>query len=76
MVNPAAEALAVVLLIGVLGFAIVRPRGLPEALAAVPAAVPWPTRSGAWDCERPLLVWALGVPFLEITSLEITSRNG
>jgi arsenical pump membrane protein len=45
----AAELIGVTLLLGVLAFAVVRPRGLPEALAAVPAAclvlvlgiVPW-----------------------------------
>jgi arsenical pump membrane protein len=35
----AAEILAVGLLLGVLGFAVMRPRGLPEATVAVPAAV-------------------------------------
>ncbi|HUX71336.1 MAG TPA: SLC13 family permease [Cellulomonadaceae bacterium] len=34
----AGPVVAVVLLVGVLGFAVVRPRGLPEAVAAVPAA--------------------------------------
>ncbi|MEU6018699.1 SLC13 family permease [Streptomyces sp. NPDC047515] len=34
-----AEIVSVVLLLGVLAFAVVRPRGLPEAIVAVPAAV-------------------------------------
>jgi arsenical pump membrane protein len=36
--SPLAETLAVLLLIATLGCAIVRPRGLPEAVVAVPAA--------------------------------------
>ncbi|MFF9345799.1 arsenic transporter [Streptomyces sp. NPDC014734] len=39
MNNVTAEIVSVVLLLGVLAFAVVRPRGLPEATAAVPAAV-------------------------------------
>src|SRR6266508_2545221 len=35
---PLAEAVALLLLAGTLAFAVVRPRGLPEAVAAVPAA--------------------------------------
>ncbi|MFE0107463.1 SLC13 family permease [Streptomyces sp. NPDC059009] len=38
MSTVAAEIVSAVLLAGVLGFAVVRPRGLPEAVAAVPAA--------------------------------------
>ncbi|MFZ0179744.1 MAG: SLC13 family permease [Candidatus Dormiibacterota bacterium] len=38
MPSPLAETLAVLLLVATLGCAIVRPRGLPEAVVAVPAA--------------------------------------
>ncbi|MFR0355429.1 SLC13 family permease [Streptomyces sediminimaris] len=38
MNTPLAETLSVVLLVAVLAFAVVRPGGLPEAVAAVPAA--------------------------------------
>lgn len=36
--GPAAELISIVLLLAVLAFAVVRPKGLPEAVAAVPAA--------------------------------------
>ncbi len=39
MPEPAGTILAVVLLLGVLGFAVARPWNLPEAVAAIPAAV-------------------------------------
>ncbi len=39
MTAPVAEAIAVVCLVAVLGFAVVRPRGLPEGVGAVPAAL-------------------------------------
>jgi arsenical pump membrane protein len=63
----AAEIVCVVLLLVVLAFAVVRPRGWPEAVAAVPAvavvvlsgAVP---ASDAWSETRRLLPVQLSVP--------------
>lgn len=54
------ETVSVVLLLGVLAFAVVRPRGLPEATAAVPAAavavaVGAVSAKDAWDQTRTLL---------------------
>ncbi len=39
MSSGVAEVVAVVVLVGVLGFTVMRPRGLPEAVAAVPGAL-------------------------------------
>ncbi|MGV9856426.1 SLC13 family permease [Streptomyces sp. NPDC003442] len=60
MSTAVAETLAVVLLLGVLAFAVVRPRGLPEAVAAVPAAgivvaIGAVSPSRAWAEARELL---------------------
>ncbi|RMB86130.1 arsenic transporter [Streptomyces shenzhenensis] len=54
------ETVSVVLLLGVLAFAVVRPRGLPEATAAVPAAalavaVGAVSAADAWQQTRTLL---------------------
>ncbi len=39
MMTDVAEAVSIVMLVLVLGFAVVRPQGLPEAVGAVPAAL-------------------------------------
>ncbi|MGW8635795.1 SLC13 family permease [Streptomyces sp. NPDC055793] len=54
------EAVPLALLLGVLAFAVLRPRGLPEAVAAVPAAVlavafGMVTPQQAWEETRTLL---------------------
>src|ERR1700688_5285360 len=67
--SPLAETLAVLLLVATLGCAIVRPRGLPEAVVAVPAAglllllgvLPFDQAGTEAGCLAPLIGFLAGV---------------